>query len=80
MSIQQIQQQLIDQIIAVKDKDILRMLGEELSYSLESKDDLAGLLDEADLKELITLANEPIDTNTMSLTEFNSIMDKWRMK
>jgi len=80
MSIQQIQQQLIDQIIAVKDKDILRMLGEELSYSLESKDDLAGLLDEADLEELITLANEPIDTNTMSLTEFNSIMDKWRMK
>jgi hypothetical protein len=80
MSIQQMQQQLIDKISAVKDEDILRMLGEELSYSMESKDELAGLLNETDLKELIMLANEPIGQNTMSLTEFNSIMEKWSMK
>jgi len=80
MRISQMQEQLIRQISTISDKDILRMLGEELSYSIESKEDLAGILSEADLKELITLANEPVEGNTMSLHEFNDIMEQWRMK
>ncbi len=80
MTIQKMQQQLIDQITGIKDEDILRMLGEELSYSIEAKNDLAGVLSEEDLKELIMLSKEPIDKNTMSFNEFNSIMEKWRMK
>ncbi len=80
MSIQQMQQQLISQISAVTDEDILRMLGEELSYSLQGRTDLATLLNEADHKELALLADEPVDKNTMSLDEFNKIMEQWRMK
>ena len=80
MSIQQMQQQLISQISAVNDEDILRMLGEELSYSLQSQADLSTMLSETDFKELTMLADEPIDKNTMSLNEFNKIMDQWRMK
>ncbi len=74
------QQQLIRQIGAVNNEDILRMLGEELSYSLQSKDDLSALLTEEDFIELTMLANEPVEQNTMSLNEFNSAMSKWRMK
>ena len=48
MSIQQMQQQLINQISAVNDEDILRMLSEELSYSLEGHADFASLLSNAD--------------------------------
>jgi hypothetical protein len=80
MDIQQMQQQLIRQIGAVNNEDILRMLGEELSYSLQSKDDLSALLTEEDFIELTMLANEPVEQNTMSLNEFNSAMSKWRMK
>ncbi len=80
MNIQQMQQQLINQISSVNDEDILRMLGEELSYSLQSQADLATLLSENDFKELTMLANEPIDQNSMSLNEFNKIMEQWRMK
>ena len=80
MSIQQMQQQLINQISAVTDEDILRMLGEELSYSLQGRTDLSTLLNETDHKELNLLASEPADKNTMSLNEFNKIMEQWRMK
>ena len=80
MDIQQMQQQLINQISTVNDEDILRMLGEELTYSLQSQVDLSTLLTETDFKELTLLANEPIDKNTMSLAEFNSIMEQWSMK
>ena len=74
------QQQLITKINSVKDEDILRMLGEELSYSLESQSDLSNVLYEPDFQELTLLSNEPSDKDVMSLTEFNNIMDQWRMK
>jgi hypothetical protein len=80
MSIQQMQQELINQISTIKDEQILQMLNEELSYSLQSRSDLSQLLTKEDLEELKMLANEPIDKNTISLEEFNRIMDKWRMK
>jgi len=80
MDIQQMQQQLISQISTINNEDILRMLGEELSYSLESHTDLATVLSNDDLNELTMLANEPLDKDTMSLSEFNNIMDQWRMK
>ena len=79
MSIQQMQQQLIDHISTIRDENILKMLDEEVTFYLQNKDDLFGLT-ESDYKELSILASEPIDKNTMSLNEFKSIMDKWRMK
>jgi hypothetical protein len=80
MDIQQMQQQLINKISAVKDEDILQMLDEELNLSLQSHTDLSAVLDADDLQELTTLANEPIDRNTISLNEFDKIMDQWFMK
>jgi len=80
MSIQQMQQQLINQISTVNDEDILRMLGEELSFSLQSHADLASVLSNDDLQELTMLASEPLDKDTMSLSEFDKIMEQWRMK
>jgi len=80
MSIQQMQQHIIEQVGAVKDEHILQMLDEELSFYLQNKDDATALLSEKDLEELTMLANEPIERNTMSFNEFKSIMDKWRMK
>jgi len=80
MSIQQMQQQIIEQVASVNDENILRMLDEELAFYLQHKEDTASQLSEKDLEELILLANEPLENNTMSLDEFKSVMDKWRMK
>jgi hypothetical protein len=80
MNIQQMQQQLITRISTVNDEDILRMLSEELSFSLQSHTDLAAILTDDDLRELTMLVNEPLDKDTMSLSEFNNIMEQWRMK
>lgn len=80
MSIQEMQEHLIKQVATVSDENILRMLDEELSFYLEHKDDAATQLSEKDYKELVMLANEPIENNTISLGEFKNIMDKWRMK
>ena len=80
MDIQQLQQQLINRISAVNNEDILRMLDEELNFSLQSYSDLATVLSKEDLQELRQLANEPIGKNTISLSEFDKIMDQWLMK
>ena len=80
MSIQEMQEHLIKQVATVSDENILRMLDEELSFYLEHKDDAATQLSEKDHKELVMLANEPIENNTISLDEFKNIMDKWRRK
>ncbi len=80
MSIQEMQEHLIKQVATVSDENILRMLDEELSFYLEHKDDAATQLSEKDYKELVMLANEPIENNTISLDEFKNIMDKWRRK
>ena len=56
------------------------MLGEELSYSLESQSDLSKLLSEQDLQELTLLSNEPADKDVMSLNKFNNIMEQWSMR
>ncbi len=80
MDVQKMQQNLIKQITAVNDEDILRMLDEELSFSLQGHTDLSVLLTDADHKELTFLSKEPVEKNTMPLSEFNNIMDRWRMK
>ena len=56
------------------------MLNEELSVSLQSHSDLSKLLTDDDLQELTLLANEPLNKDTMTLSQFNNIMDQWRMK
>lgn len=56
------------------------MLGEELSYSMESQSGLSKLLSEPDLNELTLLSNEPADKDVMSMNEFNNIMEQWRMR
>jgi hypothetical protein len=80
MSIQQMQQQLIQQINTINDEDILRMLGEELSYSVQGKQDLKSILSEEDFADLSQIADEPVGKDSISFQEFNSIMDKWLTK
>ena len=70
MSIQEMQQQIIEHVGEVKDENILRMLDEELSFYVQHKKDPSALLSEKGMEELISLASEPLEKNTMSFNEF----------
>ena len=80
MTLLQRQQTLIEQISKITDEDILIMLEEELSYRLQCKTDITDDLTPFELNELITLANEPSEKNTVSLTEFRKATERWRTK
>lgn len=80
MSVQELQQHLIQQISTVNDADILTMLEEELAYSLESRNNLDTLLGEEDYQELSQMAKEPAGSDTISWGEFNTLMERWRTK
>lgn len=80
MTVLQKQQQLIQQISTIKDENILTMLEEELSYHLHTKGDITDDLTPYELNELITLASEPTDKDTISLEEYRKATEKWRTK
>ena len=78
MTLLQRQQELIQQINSISDENILIMLEEELSYHLQNKTDITDDLTPYELNELITLANEPSDKDTVSLSEYKKATDRWR--
>ncbi len=80
MTVLQRQQQLIQQISVINDESILTMLEEELSYHLQHKTDITDELTPYELNELITLANETADKDTVSLDEYRKATERWRMK
>ena len=80
MTITQRQQQLIEQISATKDEDVLIMLQEELAYHKNNKIDLAKELSQEDYNELVSMVNEPSEKNTISLSDFRKATDRWRTK
>ena len=80
MTLIQRQQQLMQQISEVNNEDILIMLQEELSYQLQSKPDITDELTPYELDELIALANDTSDKDTVSLSEFRKPTERWRTK
>lgn len=76
MTLQQRRNELIKQISSVKDEYILILLQEELScYKSES-----GIIElsEKDRAELISLADEPAEKDTVSETEYLNATRRWR--
>jgi hypothetical protein len=78
MTLQQRQQQLIQQIGSINDEDILIMLEEELSYHLQGKTESSNELTTDELNELTALANEPSDKNTVSIEDYKKATARWR--
>ncbi len=77
MTLQQRQSHLIQQINQVSDENVLILIEEELSYHLKNKNAIE--LNEFDLSELIMLADEPDDKDTISEEEYRKATGKWRM-
>lgn len=80
MTVLQMQQQLIKQISAINDENILTMIGQELSFHLDSKTDITDELTPYELKELIALANDTTEKDTVTLQEYRKATERWRTK
>ena len=78
MTFQQRQSHLIEQITQLKDEQILILLEHDLVNLLQEKNEIH--LSEFDLKELIVLADEPDEKDTVTDIEYKQATDKWRMK
>jgi tRNA(Met) C34 N-acetyltransferase TmcA len=78
MTFQQRQSHLIEQITQLKDEQILILLEHDLVNLLQEKNEIH--LSEFDLKELIVLADEPDEKDTVTDIEYKQATDKWRIK
>jgi tRNA(Met) C34 N-acetyltransferase TmcA len=78
MTFQQRQSHLIEQITQLKDEQILILLEHDLVNLLQEKNEIH--LSEFDLKELIVLADEPGEKDTVTDIEYKQATDKWRIK
>jgi hypothetical protein len=78
MTFQQRQSHLIEQITQLKDEQILILLEHDLVNLLQEKNEIH--LSEFDLKELIVLADEPGEKDTVTDIEYKQATEKWRKK
>ena len=56
------------------------MLEEELSYHLQNKTDITDELTPFELNELKTLADNSSGINTVSVSDFRKLTERWRTK
>ena len=70
----------MQKISKINDESILIMLEEEIAYRLYNKTDITDELTPFELNELIELANEPTDKDTITLSEYKKVTERWRTK
>ena len=81
MSLKERQQHLTEQIKTIKDEQVLAMLEEEVAFYLHAGGtDITDNLTAYQLKELISLSEEPDGKDIVSEDEFKKVTDKWRTK
>ena len=81
MTLQQRQEKLIKQISSLKDEEVLIMLEQELSfYTQTAGKDITGNLNSYQVKELISLVNEPSELNVINEDDYRNATEKWRSK
>lgn len=76
MTVLQMLQQVIKQISAINDENILTMIGQELSFHMDSKTDITDELTPYELKELIALAKDTTDKDTVTLQEYRKSTER----
>ena len=72
---------LVQQINSITDEQTLEMLGETLAYYTHSGGkDITDALDKYQMQQLISLAEEPADKDTISEEEFRKLFARWGTK
>ena len=81
MTLQQRQEKLIKQISDLKDEEVLMILEQELSFFTQiAGKDITVNLNSYQVKELISLLNEPLELNVINEDEYKNATEKWRSK
>ena len=81
MTLQQRQEKLIKQISDLKDEEVLMILEQELSFFTQiAGKDITEDLNSYQVKELISLLNEPSELNVINEDDYKNATEKWRSK
>jgi hypothetical protein len=80
MTLKQRQEKLIEKISSLND-DELTMLEQELSFFTHAAGkDITDDLNSDQVKELVSLVNEPSELNVIDETDYRNATSKWRSK
>lgn len=81
MQIEKLKKELVSYIENSNDEEFLSVVKEDLAFFGKVKGkDVTDDLSETQLNELKKLSEEPINKDTISIEEFNSLTKKWRSK
>ncbi len=81
MTLQQRKEKLVKQIHSLDDEVALTMLEQELSFFTQSAGkDIIEDLNSYQVKELISLVNEPSELNVINESDYQNATEKWRSK
>jgi hypothetical protein len=80
MTLTERQKNLIKKIVSIKDEDIIALLEEDIpNYTHNLMDITTGLSDE-EINDLVTIANEPSEKDSVTFSDFREITQQWRTK
>ena len=80
-ALKQRQEKLIKQISDLKDEEVLAILEQELSFFTQiAGKDITEDLNSYQVKELISLLNEPSELNVMNEDDYKNATEKWHSK
>ena len=79
--IAELKKELIEKISATEDESLLMVIKEDFEeFAAGAKGDITDHLSHEEKEELKEMLNEPFGDDTISLQEFQKVMDKWSSK
>ena len=75
-----LKEQVVQMISSIEDENLLELVKADIEYFSNKDMDIIDDLYYADRDELLNLANEPDEKDTMSEEEFKEVTAKWRAK
>ena len=67
-------------VSAIEDENLLELVKADIQYFTNQETDILDGLSYSDQEELLNLANEPTEKDTLSENEFKEATARWRTK
>lgn len=75
-----LKQQVLEMVSAIEDENLLELVKADIQYFTNQETDILDGLSYSDQEELLNLANEPTEKDTLSENEFKEATARWRTK
>ena len=75
-----LKKEVIEMVSGIDDNNLLELIKADIEHFKDNKTDILDDLSYEDQQELMQLADEPDEKDTLSDEEFKAITARWRMK